>query len=166
MSDHVDSILVCQTGAAVIVRVEGKGTVRLSPAILRYIETRIAEGVTTLGMDLCRCTHMDSTFLGTLISLHRAAGGAPGGSFTIMALSPECTEILHHNALDRVLRIAIAETPADARWTPLACGAPAADLFQRNVVQAHQELAALPGEAGAPFRKVAARLSEEMKSDS
>jgi anti-anti-sigma factor len=166
MSDPIDAIWVCQAGAAVAVRVEGKGTVQVSPAILRFIETRLSEGVTTLAMDLGGCTHMDSTFLGTLISLHRAAGKSPGGRFTITALSSQCADILHHNALDRVLHIAAGEAPLDGPWSALPSRAPTAELFKRNVVQAHQELAALPGEAGAPYRKVAARLSEEMKGAS
>lgn len=142
----------------------GAGTAIQAPAVVRCAQSLLADGITALALDLGACTHMDSTFLGTLIALNRSAARITGGSFTVAQPSAQCLRELTHTALHKVLHIGEV-APLDAPWSPLSCGKPEMDSFKRSVVAAHQELAALPGATGAAFKNVAARLAEEMESD-
>src|SRR5262249_39760799 len=67
--------------------------------------------------------------------------------------SPACVRILHQMGLTDVLPAQVEGADPQASWTELACETndPA---FRRNVVQAHEELAALPGPAGEQFKAV------------
>src|SRR5262245_17313938 len=52
-------------------RVEGRGTVTQSLPMRRLAERGIEAGITLLRIDLRECTYMDSTFLGTLLTLKK-----------------------------------------------------------------------------------------------
>ena len=54
------------------IRVEGRGTMRESPAVQQFATRTFAEPGTTLVVDLSDCNYLDSTFLGCLVVLHRA----------------------------------------------------------------------------------------------
>jgi hypothetical protein len=67
--------------------------------------------------------------------------------------------------LDRVLPIVTAEeSVGDVAWIELESDS-AGPAFKRTVVEAHQQLADLPGPAGNTFRDLAALLTEEWQAD-
>ena len=77
-----------RTNSGCVVRVEGRGTLRESPAIqefaLHFLEQEQERGVFVI--DLAGCDYLDSTFLGFLVLLHgryNRDGAAPfsGGGF-------------------------------------------------------------------------------------
>src|SRR5436309_2251239 len=86
-------------GPTVTFQVEGRGRMANSLPLRRLAEQALAGGATALRVDLRRCTHMDSTFLGTLLQLKRAAG-RKGASLVLVSPSPECHELLRQMALE------------------------------------------------------------------
>ena len=141
-----------QRDQTVTFRVEGRGTMTWSLPLRRTAERLLDAGAKRVRIDLRDCTYMDSTFLGTLLTLKKAVDRA-GGRLTLLMPSPACVRILHQMGLTDVLPVQVEGADPHASWTELACETndPA---FRRNVVQAHEELAALPGPAGEQFKAV------------
>jgi anti-anti-sigma factor len=145
-------------------QVEGWTTMNQSLSFRKTAEYQLSGGATELRIDLRHCTFMDSTFIGTLLFLKRATNTRKQGRFVLVSPSQACCELFQKMGLDGVFTIEAADEPAGSDWTELARGADDVKAFQCNVVQAHQELANLPGRAGEPFRAVVRCLEQEMKA--
>ena len=69
---------VARTSTGYCVRIEGRGTMRESPAaaefVLRSLEKAPAPGIT---VDLSGCDYLDSTFLGCLVEMQRRLTKTP-----------------------------------------------------------------------------------------
>jgi anti-anti-sigma regulatory factor len=134
-------------------------------AVRRCAEQSLLSGATVLRVDLRHCTHADSTFLGTLLFLKRLADREGRCRFTLVSPSPSCCQILRQMGLDAILPLVTEEAAPAEAWTELPCGCEDVRGFQGNVVQAHKELAALPGPAGDAFRAVSRRLTQELEAE-
>lgn len=149
---------------ALTFHVEGQATMQHSVPLRRCADHALAAGVTTLRVDLRRCTYMDSTFLGTLLCLKRAVDQKGQGSFALAALSPQCQRLLRQMGLqDYYVVLATEELPA-AAWKELTSEPADCLTFKNNVVEAHQELANLPGPAGEPFREVMRCVAQDLEA--
>ncbi|HEV8716760.1 MAG TPA: STAS domain-containing protein [Candidatus Binatia bacterium] len=146
-------------------QVEGRATMHQSLLIRRFAEQCLAGRTTVLGVDLRHCTHMDSTFLGTLVFLRRAVNQQGQGEFTLISPSPECCRLLQQMGLEKIFPIVAVEELAASTWTELKSELEDTKVFKRNVVQAHQELAHLEGPAGEIFRELADSLARELESE-
>jgi anti-anti-sigma regulatory factor len=142
-------------------RVEGRGTRSQGLALRRFGEQSVALGASALCVDLRHCTYMDSTFIGTLLCLHRSLANHGAGTFIVASPSPPCMEILHQMKLDRLFTLQETDD-REGDWRELHCDLDDVSAFQANTVQAHQELAGLPGPVGQAFARVAECLTEEM----
>jgi anti-anti-sigma factor len=129
----------------------------------RFAECCLAAGATTLRVDLRRCTFMDSTFMGTLLFLKRAAHQKEKGEFVLVSPSPQCCKLIKQMGVEGVFPIEQAEEPAGCRWCDLPSDAKDQPAFKENVLQAHQELAQIEGPASEPFRAVVRCLTQEME---
>jgi anti-anti-sigma factor len=165
MATQPGSIRVYQHEQTVTFQVEGQATMHHSPAVRRYAEQGFTSGVTMLYVDLRRCIHMDSTFLGTLLFLKRLVERREQGSFALISPSPQCRQLLRQMALEKVFVIMDQEELAASDWTELTSGPEDMVAFKRNVVQAHQELGRLEGPAGETFRELAVQLAQELEAD-
>ncbi len=151
---------------AVIFQVEGRATMHHSLPLRRVAEQALADGVTALRVDLQLCTYMDSTFLGTLLFLQRAVDRAGSADFALVGPSLPCQQLIQQMGLEDVYPV-LSEGPPDAvAWTVVPTQQDDAGAFNRNVVRAHQELANVPGPAGACFRPVAECLARDMPEPS
>jgi anti-anti-sigma factor len=148
-------------GQTVDFQVEGRATAAQSLAFRKCAEHCLAGGASALRIDLGRCTHMDSTFLGTLLFLRRAVERFGPGDFTLLCPSPHCCEILRQMGMANIFTVQPAEEPGTGAWVEVTGDLHDITAFKRNVIQAHRELAALPGAAGEPFRAVVRSLSQE-----
>jgi len=137
---------------------------RQSPALRRRVEQCLVPGPITLHIDLHECTYMDSTFIGTLVMFKRRLAERCVGQFALVAPSPECSRLLRQMGLDAVFCILTDASRLDEGGELLECE-PEGDCFKRTVVESHQELAGLPGPAGAMFREVATHLTLEWEAE-
>lgn len=153
--------------ATVTFQVEGWGTMHHSLAVRRHAEQAFDAGAESIRVELECCLYLDSTFLGTLLSLKRALALRGRGSFALVCPSPQCQQLLHQMKLDTVFPIEpAAEKPSpleEQGWQELAMDSADVDDFRHNVVQVHQELASLPGAAGEPFRAMVRGFESEME---
>src|SRR5205085_1991841 len=88
-----------------------------------------------------------------------------GGQLVLVAPSPACCRILEQMGLSDVLPAQAAPPATQVTWTELSSETTDVQSFKRNVTQAHEELANLPGQAGEQFKAVARCLAEASKAD-
>jgi anti-anti-sigma factor len=161
MPTPVGTLRVHQDGPAITFQVEGRATLYHSQPLRRLAEQARAGGATSVRVDLRRCTYMDSTFLGTLLYVLRHCGHPESARFALVCPSPQCQRLLRDMGMDGLYPAETAEELPAAVWTDVCCETGDVGTFRRAVVQAHQELADLPGPAGEMFREVAQGLAGE-----
>jgi anti-sigma B factor antagonist len=144
-------------------QLEGQATMDYSLPLRRCAEQALACGVTTLRLDLGRCTYMDSTFLGTLFVLKKAILQKGHGSIVLTALSGQCRRLLQQMRLDEYYPIEPAQDIPPEAWTELKGGRGDCSTFKLTVIQAHQELAKIPGPVGEPFREVMRCMNKDLE---
>jgi anti-anti-sigma regulatory factor len=157
-------VCVHRDGPTVTFRVQGRGTMADSLPLRRCAEQCLAAGSISLRVDLRHAVYLDSTFVGTLLFLKRTVCARGEGDFTVLSPSAECEKLFKQMGLDGVLTVA-AEEPDPGPWTDLCGAAQDVSAVKGTVVQAHRELADLPGPAGEPFRAVVRCLERETPPD-
>jgi anti-anti-sigma factor len=165
MDGPADAVYVRRDEQTVTIRVQGRATMKPGAAVRRFADQCLAEGVTRVRVDLRPCTHMDSTFLGTLLYLKRMAERRPGGEFMLLSPSSACRGLLEQMGLADVLPQTAEEQPVDDTWAELSPETDDVRACKQHVVQAHQELANLPGPTGALFRAVTGCLKSDMETE-
>jgi anti-anti-sigma regulatory factor len=155
------TVRVHRNDQCVTFQVVGWGTMKQSLALRRCGEQGLAGGVKLLRVDLRHCTYLDSTFLGTLLWLQRAARRRGAGEMLLVSPSGKCCGLFKQLGVDTAFATVTEDEPDAGCWTELVSDADNSRDFNCNVVQAHQELANLGGKAAATFREVADRLSKE-----
>jgi anti-anti-sigma regulatory factor len=160
-----DAVLVSQYGARLELQVQGRGSMQQCPAMRMWVEERIGGGCTRVWIDLSRATHLDSTFIGTLLILNRRLLAGGGERIILAAPSAACAPLLSQMHVQN--QFVVSYDPPELRqWqdelrvdanTLSSCG------FKQNVVDAHQELANLGGPASEQFQELAAQMAEELK---
>jgi anti-anti-sigma factor len=155
-------IRVNQLDRVLTVHVEGRATMAHSLSLRRFAEQELARGATGIRINLRACTYMDSTFLGTLLLLKRLFANRGPHALVLVAPSCQCTQLLQQMKLDQLFEIIPAEEAGSSAGVELPGHMADLDAFQSNALQAHQELARLPGDAGQSFRLVVQCLEEEL----
>jgi anti-anti-sigma regulatory factor len=145
-------------------RIEGRAMADVCPAMRSFCETHLDSEHPTLFVDLCGCDFFDSTFLGTLLCLQKLYGQPGGRSVVLVAPSETCEQSLRRMSAHLLFPFESRDThkpPPPARWKQVAgTGADRATLeFQQQVVDAHNQLASVPGPLGDLYRPIA-RLAE------
>lgn len=152
------TIRVHQSENSAIFGVIGQGTMHQSLPFRRMAECCLSNGVKRLCVDLRDCTHLDSTFLGTLLAL-RARAENSAANLILQSPSQACSRILLQAGLsEHFTQEEAPECPGP--WIELPAGTDDVAGLKRNVIEAHQELAALPGPAGEQFRAVIRCLTQ------
>jgi anti-anti-sigma factor len=165
MATQHGTIRVQQHEHTVTFQPEGDATMHHSPSVRRFAEQCLADGMMVLYVDLRHCTHMDSTFLGTLLFLKRLVERREEGKFALLSPSPQSYRLLQQMGLNKVFPIVSMEDSGAGAWAELTSDPKDTAAFKQNVVQAHQELGRLEGPAGETFRELASSLASELESE-
>jgi anti-anti-sigma regulatory factor len=145
-------------------QVIGWGQMALSLAVRRCAEEGFRRGKKILRFDLRHCSYMDSTFLGTVLFLHKAVRRLEAGQLLLLSPSSECCALLHQLGVAQILPRLITEE-AVCEWTELVRESHDVKAFNRTVVDAHQQLADLGGAVGEAFAPVVRCLVEDLKKE-
>jgi anti-anti-sigma factor len=175
-SPSESSLLVGRIGDALWVRVESRGSFKNSPDLKAVAESAIRRGIKQIVVDLAECPIMDSTFMGTLTSLHLALEKMPGGGGRLMVLNANerNLDLLQSLGLDHVFhvdkdgtdlpelrRLVDEEILARAKFQPLDKTEHAA-----LVLEAHEALAGANPANRDRFRDVVSFLRSEVGTGS
>lgn len=160
-----DAVRVSQYGTRLELQVQGRGNMQQCPAMRKWVEQRIGVGARSVWIDLSRATHLDSTFIGTLVILSRRLLAVGGERIVLAAPSAVCAPLLSQMHVQN--EFVISNDPPDPRQWQHELQVEANTLssygFKRAVVDAHQELANLGGPGSEQFRELADQMAKELK---
>jgi anti-anti-sigma regulatory factor len=164
--NDASAIRVAHTTAGFLVRVEGWGTMRESPTLQGFASECLEREASLLVVDLSPCDHLDSTFLGCLVGLHRRFGGGDPPRFVVAASPPQRQRLLAPLQLHRVLTL-IDEAPQAGQWLtlyPFDESSARNDLRQagQHILECHRRLAELGGVNEAVFGPIVEQLASEL----
>lgn len=174
MADNSGQVWAYRDGDEIGFRAVGRVTCHNSPALREFAQRELASGAQRIFVRLDECTYFDSTFLGTLLYLRKPPcdhaaeqGRAKHTSLTLVAPSPEACQVLKQMKAASLFDVAAESSPTSTAahdWHPLACEEHHAGsaLFKQNVVEAHEELAQVPGPLGDCFKPLAEQLRREL----
>jgi len=74
----LDYIEVARQGKGVLIRVHGLGNMKISLTMSDFVNASLSADYLNFALDLAQCRGMDSTFMGTIISIARAIADADG----------------------------------------------------------------------------------------
>jgi anti-anti-sigma regulatory factor len=153
---------VTRIPAGYCVCVEGRGTLRESPAVHALARQVLDSEPGTLVLDLEACEYLDSTCLGALVDLHRRYGAdspvrflvAAGTEVRMRLFGPNCLETLFHYVDERPELL--------GEGVELAAPALEREDLGRHVLECHRRLVELGGPNQAAMQGVVERLEHEL----
>ncbi len=156
------AVKIAQTDAGSVVRIEGRGTMQQSPTVHEFISRLLGAEAGSVVLDLNACTFLDSTFLGSLLDLHKRFGVAKPPRFTVAATPGEARKLFGPTRLDRLLNIAAICPLINGEWRTLPAGASGAREVARHVMECHRALAEVEGPNQAVFARIADQMEREI----
>lgn len=154
-------IRVHQEPRAVTFAVDGRATTLESRAVQETVEAELSRGVSEVRVDLRDCTTMDSTFSGTLLALKRRLEQR-AGRLVLVSPSARAVELLRQMGLEDFYVTEVAPRAGEP-WRELAPAWPRPEDLTRLVLDAHDELANVPGVAARTFRPVVEELRRNVR---
>jgi anti-sigma B factor antagonist len=165
-----DMILVAVESEKAFVRVNGRGSFQVSPALKKFVSTQIEKGCRRLILDLKFCTGMDSTFMGVLAGLAVRIKSANQGEVVAVNLSSKSLGLLETLGLTRLIRVYLLHEPADAVGETGSAGetrlemTPDTRLATETMLAAHETLVEIDPANLPKFQDVLAYLREDLKA--
>lgn len=150
------------------VRVRGKGTFRVSPALRRFANCILEEGQDRIIVDLEECPSMDSTFMGTLTGVALMLKDRPESLFQVVNAGEKNLESLRTLGLDQVFQVdvdgsawkdvkALVDENVNRTLAPAHLNP---EEKRRFIVEAHQALCEANRENVPQFQDVLMYLSQ------
>jgi anti-anti-sigma factor len=166
-----DVLLVATRGSTAMLRVRGRGSFKVGPALKQFSVGAMASGCRQFILDMDECTAMDSTFMGVLAGLALRLKGE-GGTVVMMNLTPKTLALLETLGLDRLLETYQVGCTSDELKRRLAdavgMSALEASIADRKVtletmLTAHEDLVKAAPDNLPKFKSVMAYLSADLK---
>lgn len=166
-----DQLLVAMDDRRAFVRVVGRGSFKVSPALKEFALAAIERGGVELILDMQDCIGMDSTFMGVLAGLALRLRER-GGRVVMVNLSARTRTLLATLGLDQVVEpYMVGEPPPDLAKLlgggPVLSAPAARERTMREtaetMLEAHQNLVKISPENLPKFKDVLAFLREDLK---
>lgn len=158
-----NEITACRTDGGYLIRVEGRGTMRESPAVREFAAQCLdQQRELTLSVDLFACEYLDSTFLGCLVGLHRRCQADPPIHLKVCVDPATRRRLLGATRLDMVLQCVESSPEPVGPWVPIATPELAKRDFGLHVLECHERLAELECPSAPAFKAVVEQLSREL----
>jgi hypothetical protein len=187
MASASAAVHVGRTANGCCIRVEGRGTMKESPAVQEFVartldlDAAAKPGEPACGgavaVDLSRCDYLDSTFLGCLLGLYKQyggrgaregspVGGAGRGRFTVTAPPEKLAKLFGPTRLDKLMSAQKDPPQVTGEWVPLAVTQPVLDRREltQHVMECHRQLAEVESPQQAAFRRIADQLERELEA--
>ncbi len=156
-------LLVAEEGPMALMQVIGRGTFKLAVGFKSWIEQLIASTtVRTVMLDLSKCTSLDSTFMGLMVTL--AIQSRKRFALLVVNATQQHHELLDGIGVMRVWRYVDTAVP-EMNWTSLAdavSGSVALDSTTRElIVAAHKTLMEVDERNIPKFKDVVELMQQE-----
>ena len=166
-----DRLLVRLEGPVAYVRVEGRGSFRISPALKDFGLAALDQGARRLVLDFSACVGLDSTFMGVMAGLAFRYRKVEGGKICAINLSSKTHHLLSTLGLNRVVETHLAgKSIPEAGESPAPEALQAADLRARSpeeitctMIEAHEDLIKTSTANLPKFKDVLVFLREDLQ---
>lgn len=170
-----DALHVAVAEDHAFIRVIGRGTFKISPALKEFAVRAIDSGCRRIVLDMADCVGMDSTFMGILagLALRLRKGGA--GRVVMVNLKERTRGLLATLGLDEAIDLYVAGgMPVDMQsffsaegpvLTPLPTGERSQRETGQTMLEAHENLVKLSPENLPKFKDVLTFLREDLKKN-
>ncbi len=168
-----DKLLVAIHQDSAFIRVQGRGSFKVSSAMKEFSASAIERGCRRLVFDMADCVGMDSTFMGVLAGLAFRLKQS-GGGIAMVNLSLRTRGLLSTLGLDLVIQPFMAgATPEDLLPLLQSSGPELASLtpLERStrataetMLEAHEDLVKLSPDNLPKFKDVLTFLREDLKN--
>lgn len=167
-----DSIKVAFIDGTAVIRVEGRGSFKVSPPLRQFIHRVVSEGRTKfIRIDMSDCTSMDSTFMGVLAGLASFVKKDTVVNMKLLNLSDKNRKLLVTLGVDRVVDFSMAKPDGQANplqhvdsMDLLEAGAPGKLEAAQTSLEAHEALVDILPENYLKFKSVLEYLQEDVKN--
>lgn len=171
MNPPEDRLSVAIVGRIALVRVEGRGSFKVSTALKEFVQAALAEGVLTVVVDLAGCISMDSTFMGVLAGAAGKLRRREPGRLALVNLSQKTRGLVSTLGLDQIAAAFDAgQTPGEfavfldsAPVEALGGRAESKHTTAETMLEAHETLSALTPENRPRFKDVLTFLREDVR---
>ena len=161
-------------GPTALVRVEGRGSFKVSTALKEFIQAAIEGGATAVVVDLARCINMDSTFMGILAGSAGRILRQNQGRLALVNLTPKTRALIATLGLDQVVDAHDeGQTPDRFRLLIEAARVAAPDAepatkreLTQTMIEAHETLTGLNAANVTRFKDVIDYLREDLRRNS
>ncbi len=170
-----DSLLVAIVPPRAFVRVQGRGSFQVSPALKKFSVSAIRHGCRIMVIDLEQCLGMDSTFMGVLAGIAlRLRKQDNSGDLVLINMDAKNISLLETLGLSKVVHIikdplsdvqrrCLGLWPADSQTMDrLETGGESRDSAARTMLKAHQDLIRVDPDNQPRFENVLTYLQEEL----
>ena len=167
-----DRISVAIFNRMALIRVEGRGSFKVSTSVRDFATAAIDGGCTSAVFDMAGCVSMDSTFMGVVAGIASRLRDRVAGPVVLLNLTSHTRELVSTLGLDQVVQTYdLGSLPpsygflADAGLKQIATGD---DQLRRaaTMIEAHENLVQLSPENAPRFKDVLAFLHEDLKRHS
>jgi anti-anti-sigma factor len=154
---------VAPTDNGCVIRVEGSGTMKQSPAVRGVLmETLNRADHSTVVIDLSGCEYLDSTFLGFLAEMFGRFDKHEPKRFFVAGTADRRKTLLHAVRLDGLIPQLDEAPPPRGPWVPISISPLEPRDLSRHVMECHRILAQADSPMSAAFAKIADQIEREL----
>jgi anti-anti-sigma regulatory factor len=134
-----------------------------SPTLHEFATRTLDQGADELYIDVSTCHYLDSTFLGSLLDMHRRYGRGNSPRFHVIAPADVRQKLFAPTHLHKVFHFEDAVPGSIACWVDLCPSAsPSKADLARHVMECHRRLAELDCPGQKSFAAIADQLEREL----
>ncbi|MEI6891962.1 MAG: STAS domain-containing protein [Pontiella sp.] len=166
-----DNLTAAYVDQMAVIRVEGRGSFKVSPAMKQFIHQVIAKKTAKkIVIDMSDCIGMDSTFMGVIAGLSCLIKSKPGFDFKLINLSEKNKKLLVTLGVDRVVNYSLASEKDTELDDCTICGESLpADLSDKlevakTTLEAHEMLVDINPANLIKFKSVLEFLGDDVRS--
>lgn len=159
-------IEVATSDSDALVKIAGLGDMNLAPTLDDMTLVLFREGCRHLAIDLSECTGMDSTFMGTLISINVRFSEEDDGWMCLINVNPENKSLLKMLGVWSMLKVRETFPMEPVKTTRIKASGDCMPEKRMQIIQiAHERLIELNGDNKKRFGPFLKCLKDDISSD-
>lgn len=172
-SNQQDNLTAAYIDQVAVIRVEGRGSFKISPTLKQFIHQVIrSKSATQILIDMSACCGMDSTFMGVLAGLSYHVKKHDGFTLKLINLSEKNQKLLITLGVDRVVSYTPSSTPEEAQLLTQPAHATSLNPTQatdrleaaKTTLEAHKTLVDIHPDNYAKFKSVLELLKKDVRT--
>ncbi len=169
-SDNLTAAYVQNTA---VIRVEGRGSFKISPPMKQFIHQIISDdSATHILIEMSHCTGMDSTFMGVVAGIACFLRDKPSVDFELINLSEKNKKLLVTLGVDRVVDYSLSATDdqkallsqLEGFAQPLESDLSDKLAAAKTTLEAHEKLVEINPENLVKFKSVLEYLQDDVRN--